>query len=116
LGDRFSRQHNAEQAERAYTSLVEMLTDDSEAHARLAAVREGQNRWPEAIERWEQVIRIRTNEPAGYLGLAAALTHEKRWEQAMKTVNTLLGRKWPPRFGDVHGQAKDLRGKINRQR
>ena len=51
------------EAERAYTSIVEVLPSESESHAMLAEVRQGQNRWPEAIAQWEQVVRIRAWSP-----------------------------------------------------
>ena len=54
-------------AERAYTSIVEMQASESESHALLAEIRQKQNRWPEAIEQWEQVARIRSLEPTGLL-------------------------------------------------
>ena len=45
--------------ERAYTSYVEMLPAESESHHMLAEVRQTQERWPEAINQWEQVARLR---------------------------------------------------------
>jgi predicted Zn-dependent protease len=110
LGDRLKDQ--PKEAERAYTSLVEVLPNESEGHAMLAEVRQGQNRWPEAIAEWEQVVRIRSLEPAGLLKLAAAQVHENQWEQAAQTVSKLEGRTWAPRFGDVAGEVRKLREQI----
>ncbi|MBI2195349.1 MAG: hypothetical protein HYU36_25490 [Planctomycetes bacterium] len=112
LARRFGEMGRKEEAERALTSIVEMLPQESESHAMLAEIRQVQNRWPDAIVQWEQVARIRSIEPTGHLKLAEALIHEKRWKEAKETVKTLLGKTWPQRFGDVHAQAMQLGERI----
>src|SRR5262249_42652764 len=94
--------------ERAFTSMVEMLPNESEGHAALAEVYEKQNRWPEAIAQWERVAKIRSLEPTGLLKLAAAQIHEKAWDQAAATLRTLRSQSWPQRFGDVQQQAREM--------
>ena len=47
LGRRLGKE--PKEAERAYTSIVEVLPAESESHALLAEVRQKQGRWPEAI-------------------------------------------------------------------
>ncbi|MFQ5506139.1 MAG: hypothetical protein ACE5F1_15305, partial [Planctomycetota bacterium] len=57
LGDRSS-------AERAWTNLVEIQPNEAESHRLLAAHRESQKRYGEAVVHWRQVVRVRTAEPA----------------------------------------------------
>jgi predicted Zn-dependent protease len=101
------------EAERAYTSIVEVMPSESEGHALLAEVRQEQDRWPEAITQWEQVARIRVLEPTGLLKLAAAQIHLGQWDQAARTIRKVGSRQWPPRFGDVRAQARQLEGQID---
>jgi predicted Zn-dependent protease len=110
LGRRLADQ--PKEAERAYTSAVEVMPAESEGHALLAEIRQEQNRWPEAVTQWEQVARIRALEPTGLLKLAAAQIHLRQWEQAEQTLGKLHGRQWPQRFGNVAQEVRDLEGKI----
>jgi Flp pilus assembly protein TadD len=112
LGRRLADLQQPVEAERAYTSIVEMLPNESESHALLAEVRERQDRWQDAIGHWERVAKIRVLEPTGLLKLAAAQIHEKAWDQAAATVRTLRSQSWPQRFGDVHQQAHELARKL----
>ena len=50
------------------------------------------------------------------LKLAAAQIHEKRWDGAGESVDKLLTRHWPSRFGNVHNQARNLKGHIEKGR
>jgi hypothetical protein len=74
----------------------------------LAGFREAQGRFPEAAEEWRQVIRIRSREPAGYLGLARSLIAAGRGAEAKEPILSLLGRPWPERFGKVQEEARKL--------
>jgi predicted Zn-dependent protease len=112
LGKRYAAAGQPEEAERAYTSIVEMQPTESESHALLAEVREKQNRWGEAIEQWEQVARIRALEPTGLLKLAAAQIHEKQWDAAHDSLRKLTARSWPPRFNDVPQQIRMLEAQM----
>ncbi len=114
LGRRLADQPR--EAERAYTSIVEVAPSESEGHALLAEVRQQQNRWTEAATQWEQVARIRALEPTGLLKLAAAQIHLHQWEQAEQTLNKVRSRSWPPRFADVAHQVRALEGKIKKDR
>ncbi len=116
LGGRLDNLHQPAEAERAYTSMVEMLPNESESHELLAEVREKQGRWPEAIAQWQRVAAIRALEPTGLLKLAAAQIHERAWDQATATLQKLRSQNWPQRFGDVQQQARDLEKKIDRNR
>jgi len=116
LGKRYEAAEQPTEAERAYTSIVEVLPTESESHALLAGIREKHNRWSDAMLHWEQVARIRALEPTGLLRLAAAQIHEKKWEQARETLRKLDMRTWPARFGDVHNQVRMLENGIPNQR
>lgn len=109
LGRRYAALGQANEAERAYTSIVEVLPTESESHALLATIREKQNRWKDAIEHWEQVARLHSLEPTGLLRLAAAQIHEKQWDKARETLRQLDTRTWPARFGNVQQQVDRLR-------
>ena len=100
------------EAERAYTSIVEMLPAESESHAALAEIRQQQDRWAEAIEQWEQVARIRALEPTGLLRLAAAQIHEKQWNAARDTLKKLNARTWPARFQNVESEIRQLQQQV----
>jgi tetratricopeptide (TPR) repeat protein len=92
--------------------MVEMLANESESHAALAGVRQHQGRWEDAQHHWRQVIRIRSQEPTGYLNLARIQIRQKEWGAARETCRTIIGRKWPDRFGDARREAEQLLRKI----
>jgi Flp pilus assembly protein TadD len=108
LADRYVALEKPRDAERAYTSIVEALPSESESHALLAEIRQQQNRWPEAIVQWTEVARIRALEPTGLLRLAAAQIHEKQIPAAHETLKKLDTTPWPPRFGDIGSQVREL--------
>ena len=98
--------------ERAYTSIVEVLPTEAESHQLLAEIRQRQDRWDEAVVQWEQVARIRALEPTGLLGLAAALIHEHRWDEAAETL-VKLNKPWPTRFSDVQQKTSELQRQLD---
>lgn len=114
LGRRLEDQ--PKEAERAFTSMVEVMPHDSEGHALLAEIRSQQNRWPEAATQWQQVARIRALEPTGLLKLADAQVHLRQWEQADQTLRKVRTRNWPSRFGDVPKQVRELEERIHKGR
>ena len=116
LGRRLSDLQRPQEAERAYTSIVEVLPTESESHTLLAELRQEQNRWPEASVQWRQVARIRALEPTGPLKLAAALIHQQQWLEAAETLRQVSARGWPNRFGDVYGQVRNLEQQIPREK
>ncbi|MFZ4394433.1 MAG: VIT domain-containing protein [Kiritimatiellia bacterium] len=115
LGDRMQKLSRLTDAERAYTSIVEMQPNESESHSMLAELRQAQNRWPEAIEQWQQVARIRALEPTGLLKLAEAQIHEQRWNDARQTIDTLLRKEWPDRYSNVCQQAQNLKARMEQR-
>jgi tetratricopeptide (TPR) repeat protein len=112
LGRRLAELHEDREAERAFTSIVEVLVSEAESHTMLAEIRESQNRWAEAIDQWRHVARLRALEPTGLLRLAAAQVHEKQWTAAEETVGQLRAKTWPPRFGNTEFQIQELQRQI----
>jgi tetratricopeptide (TPR) repeat protein len=112
LGKRFDGLKQPKEAERAYTSIAEVLPSESESHTLLAEIRQRQDRWGDAIVHWGQVARIRALEPIGLLKLAEAQVHVKRWDDADDTLRRLRAKGWPSRFGDVLNQIRELERKI----
>jgi tetratricopeptide (TPR) repeat protein len=116
LGRRYTGLGRAKEAERAYTSLVEVLPNEAEGHALLAEVRQEQDRWNEALAHWQQVVRIRVLEPEGWLELAAAQIHQRQWDQASATLEHLNSRSWPARFQDVPKRIQTLKESFAKKR
>ena len=108
LADRFEKLEKPILAERSRTSIVEALPSEAESHQLLAQIRQKQDRWADATSHWKQVAEIRALEPTGLLNLAKAQLQLDRKEEARKTIDKLLAKEWPPRFGNVHGQAQRL--------
>jgi tetratricopeptide (TPR) repeat protein len=115
LGTRLADLQRKADAERAFTSTVEMLPNESESHTMLAEIYEKENRYPEAIDQWERVVQIRLLEPTGLLKLAAAQIHEKQWMNAKETLRKLRSQSWPARFNDVQQQSRDLERQLEEQ-
>ena len=100
LSERLEKLEQPAEAERARTSLVEMLPTEAEGHARLAEIRQSQDRWSEAADHWRHVARLRKLEPAGLLGLAAAQIRDQQRAAAEGTIKELETTDWPARFQD----------------
>jgi predicted Zn-dependent protease len=113
LGRRYDELEQPVSAERARTSIVEALPNESEGHAMLAEIRQQQNRWSDAIGHWRQVAEIRSLEPTGLLKLATAQVHQKQWAAATAACGKLRARTWPERFRDVDRQIRELERKID---
>jgi tetratricopeptide (TPR) repeat protein len=116
LGDHYAKLGTLGEAERAFTSMVEMQPKESESHQLLAEIRQKQNRWPDAIAHWRQVVQLRSLEPTGYLELTKAYIHEKRWDEAEATLKEMKGRTWHRRFGEVDKEVISLEKKVQEGR
>jgi Tfp pilus assembly protein PilF len=116
LGQRLETVGRPAEAERAFTSIMDVMPNEVESHALLAEVREQQNRWSEAMALWQRVAELRSAEPTGLLKLAAAQVHEHLWEQAAQTLRQLNGKSWPVRFGDVAVQIRVLEQQVEKGR
>ena len=112
LGRRLAELQRPDEAERANTTTVEMLPNESEGHTMLAEIRQKQNRWPEAIAHWERVAQIRGLEPTGLLKLAEAQIHEKSWAKAGESLRKLRNQKWPEQFKEVAKETHELEKRL----
>lgn len=108
LARRLALLGDADAAERARTNLVEIEPEEAEGHRRLAREREVQNRFADAVTQWQQVVRVRTDEPEGWLALAQAQAHAGDRAAARQTLQKVVTTKWHARFGDVQQQAVQL--------
>ncbi|MCC7139499.1 MAG: tetratricopeptide repeat protein [Planctomycetes bacterium] len=108
LASRYERAQDAAGAERARTSLVEAMPAEADGHRALAQLREQQKRFDLAVERWRQVVRIRSDEPEGWLSLAAALLETGDKAGARTALDRVLAGTWDERFGDVKAKAAAL--------
>lgn len=108
LGRRLADLKDPAEAERAYTSIVEVLPTESESHALLAEIRERQNRWAEAAHEWEQVARIRSLEPTGLLRLGTAQVKLRKFDDAEATLKKLRSKAWPSRFENMDQKLREL--------
>ncbi|MDY3561130.1 VIT domain-containing protein [Gemmata sp. JC673] len=113
LGRRYAQLDRPAEAERAYTSIVEALPNESEGHALLAEVRERQGRWADAVAHWERVAELRALEPTGLLRLGAAQVEAKAFAAATGTLKKLRSRTWPQRFNEVDKQIRELQQKLD---
>jgi tetratricopeptide (TPR) repeat protein len=99
-------------SERAFTSIVESAPTEHTHHQKAAELRQGQNRWSDAIVHWQQVAKLQAFDPTGLLGLAEAQIREKKWDDARRTVQTLKSTEWPSRFRTVESQVRNFEGRI----
>ena len=114
LGEKFKNLEQPANAERAWTSMIEMQANESESHQALAQLRQEQNRWSEAIDQWQRVAVLRELEPTGLLGLAAAQIHERRLDGAKETLKKLRSTSWPARFNTVEADIQRLEQQLPR--
>jgi hypothetical protein len=115
LAQRYEQMDRPLDAERARTSIVEALPNESEGHAALAEIRQRQDRWDLAAEHWQQVARIRSLEPTGLLNLAKAQIQLKQWSAAEATVRQLQSRNWPPRFRNEVNEVRNLERQVENE-
>jgi len=108
LGRRYEKAKQPAEAERAWTGLVEALPNEARSHQLLAEHWQVEKRYDAALVQWRQVIRVRTKEPAGWMGLARTQIAAGKKAAAKKTLEELLGGTWEPRFRKVREQAAAL--------
>jgi hypothetical protein len=99
-------------SERAFTSIIESAPTEHLHHQKAAELRQGQNRWSDAIVHWQQVAKHQAFEPTGLLGLAKAQIHEKKWDAAKATVEKLNATEWPSRFSNLQNQVRNLESRL----
>ncbi|MFL5340111.1 MAG: VIT domain-containing protein [Gemmataceae bacterium] len=116
LGNRYQAMSDFKDAERAYTSIVEMQASEADARQLMAEIRQKQERWEEAAEQWEQAAKLRALEPTGLIGLAKAQLHLKQYDKAHETIQKLERHAWPARFDAVKPEIHQLRAALLQQR
>jgi hypothetical protein len=109
LGARYEQLGDRENAERAWTSTVEVLPDEADGHRRLAEHRRENKRYGDEVLHRARVVEIRSDEPDGLLLLAQAQLDAGDPAAAHATLQRVLEGTWDARFGDVKGQAARLR-------
>jgi predicted Zn-dependent protease len=113
LADRLEKLEQPAEAERARTTLVEVMPQETEGHSRLAEIRQKQDRWTDAAVHWQHVARLRSLEPTGLLRLAAAELHLKDQRSAAATIRQIDTTAWPARFeAELKEQLPKLRAEL----
>ena len=90
-----------------------MMPTDASSHMMLAGVREGQNRWDDALRHWDEAVRLRTMEPNPLIGLAKAQIHQGQLEKASQTLAKLKAKQWPVRFNEANKQIGEVEKLLN---
>ena len=85
---------------------MEVLPNEAASHRRLAQYRTEKGQHAAAIEQWKQVIRVRTDEPDGWLQLATSQLAAGEKADAKETIRKILTKTWND--GGVHGKAEQL--------
>jgi len=106
LGTRLEKRAQKAEAERAWTTLVEVLPNEAASHRRLAQYREQRGNHAAAVAQWRQVVRVRTNESDGWLRLAGAQIAAGDKVGARETLRHVMTTKWTA--GDAHRKAEAL--------
>ena len=106
LGDRLMSKGTVDEAERAYTQLIEFSAKEAAGYMELAVVREGQKHYDDALILWRDAQALSELEPTGYLGELRLLVTLRQFEKAQTLGETLKRKSWPSRFGDVAEQVR----------
>ncbi|MCY2963434.1 MAG: hypothetical protein NT069_07235 [Planctomycetota bacterium] len=114
LGSRYDRLGDAAAAERARTSVLDLLPNDAEGHQNLAQIREGQNRFQDALTEWREVLRLRPMDPNGLFGVIRNQISANDREGAKESLQILKKTNWAQRFREpVQQQVRELEEKIS---
>ena len=116
LGERLTRLEQPAEAERAYTSMVEMQPQETESHTLLAKVRETQNRLPDALVEWQHVADLRPLEPTGLVNLARVQIQAKQWDSATESLRQLRSKTWHERFNNLSNELTQLQRDLDAAR
>ncbi len=108
LARRLKENEQPEESRRVLTGMVEVLPGEASSHRALAEAFQEQGRGREAILQWKHVVRLRAEDPQGYLDLARAHLKEGQLLQAGRVVAKLLSTDWHPDFSYVEDQARQL--------
>jgi tetratricopeptide (TPR) repeat protein len=107
---------NPAEAHRVATTMAEVSPNEVEGQSTLAHWYLEHGRFDEAMDRWNQVIRIKTDDPVGYLGKLRTMIRSGKGSEASAFARELSERQWPDTVTeDVLEQIKQvLRSEMNR--
>jgi len=100
------RLNNPSEALRVATTMVEVSPNETKGQAAMAVWFMDRKRWAEALDRWEQVIRVKPNDPEGYIGKIRVLIRSGKRSDASDLARDLLKREWPDTVTDLEEQLK----------
>ena len=83
------------------STIVDIKAGDAAAHSRLGAVLRDLGDFDSAVRQFEEVARLRPEEPAGLQEVVLTRLAQGDLEAAMKEHARLASRAWDSRFGDV---------------
>jgi tetratricopeptide (TPR) repeat protein len=89
-GNNFWSQGNLTEAETAFKKALEIDSESSIAHERLANLYLTQNKTSEAIEQYQEAIINDTENAHLYIGLAIAYLHKKYYQMAEAMANQAI--------------------------
>lgn len=116
LARRLAEEKKPEESKRVLTGMVEVLPGEASSHRALAEALQEQGEKGEAIVQWEHVVRLRGEDPQGYLDLARAQLADGRLLQAGLVLAKLMKTEWHPDFNGVVEQARELLEELGRKK
>lgn len=111
-GNRLEALGDEGEAERAWTTAVEMMTDDTAGYVALAGVRERQKQFTDALALWRRVDALRPKQPEGLLGIANMQISLRKGAEAQETIDRLKSTDWKLRPADFDERLKSLQERV----
>ncbi len=115
LADRLAEGGEDAWSRRVLTGMVEVLPGEPHSHRALAEAFGHSGDTKAAIVQWEHVVRLKAEDPDGYLQLARALAEDGQLLPAGKVIAKVLATQWHPDFGYIVEQAKEFLGELERR-
>jgi predicted Zn-dependent protease len=94
LADRYEKQSDDLNAERARTTTVELRPNEPNPHVQLAEIREKQERWTEAIIHWERAAAMGTEDPHPILRIGRIYVETEQWDEFIETMERIRVGDW----------------------
>jgi hypothetical protein len=116
LARRLSDDELEDEARRVLTGMVEVLPGEATSHRALAQAFQEEGPGAAAIVQWKHVVRLRGEDPQGYLDLARAHLKAGQLLQAGRVVAKLLSTDWHPDFSSVVDEARQLLEELGRMK
>jgi tetratricopeptide (TPR) repeat protein len=99
LGDAYNQTHDLPNAEQAYRKAAESEPDDVNHHKELAQTLLTEEKYPEALEQYERLTQMDSDDPDNYLRLAEIYRQLKQLDKAEQ--NVLLAKQRAPNSLEV---------------